>query len=225
MKILITSGSTREPIDAVRFLGNRSSGKMGVAIAAAAVSRGHDVSAVVGAASVSMPEGVAVQSVETTREMHDAVIKQWPAFDLLIMAAAVADFRPVATSSGKMRREGRLTLELEATEDILAAAGHLKSPRQRLIGFSLDEDSPGARQRAAGKIERKRLDLIVYNPLGTMDAEGISAELMWSDGKSRVVGSRSKREFADVLLEHAERLFEDQAASQRPGSSVARPDE
>ena len=209
MKILLTSGSTREPIDAVRFFGNRSSGRMGVAIATAAMEAGHEVTAIVGVASVEMPAGVDVTRVETTRQMHDAVLSAWPDHDLLIMAAAVADYRPVQMHHGKLRRDGSLTLQLEATEDILAAAGAMKTAGQRAIGFSLDEDNAEARDRAASKLAKKNLDLIVYNPLGTMDAETIAAELIWPGGRREAIRSRDKAAFADVLIEHAGRLFAD----------------
>ena len=170
MKLLITAGSTREPIDAVRFIGNRSSGRMGVAIAEAAREAGHDVTLILGVATAPPPGGVRVVGVETTRQMHDAVAHEWPAHDLLIMNAAVADYRPKGAAEGKLRRAGGLVLELEPTEDILASAARGKRAEQRVVGFSLDVDDAASRERARAKLAAKGLDLIVFNPLATMDA-------------------------------------------------------
>src|SRR5438552_8562484 len=154
MRILITAGPTYEPIDPVRFIGNRSSGKMGAALAEAAQRAGHEVTLILGPVTAPMPPGVRRIDVMSSREMHDAVMREFPNHDLLIMAAAVADFRPKKVLTEKVPRGGALTLELEPTEDIAAAACAIRRPDQRVIGFSLVE--PGDIERTREKPIRKK---------------------------------------------------------------------
>ncbi len=180
---------------------------MGVAIAEAAREAGHDVTLILGVATAPPPGGVRVVGVETTRQMHDAVAHEWPAHDLLIMNAAVADYRPKGAAEGKLRRAGGLVLELEPTEDILASAARGKRAEQRVVGFSLDVDDAASRERARAKLAAKGLDLIVFNPLATMDAPGVAAELYWSDGCGETVGAMDKASFARLLVQRAEALF------------------
>jgi len=132
------AGPTREPIDAVRFISNRSSGKMGAALADAALRAGHEVTLVVGPVLVAMPERARRVDVETAADMHAAVMRLFPEHDLLLMAAAVADFRPRYVRDNKIERDGTLAIEFEATEDIVAAASRAKRPDQRTVGFSLE---------------------------------------------------------------------------------------
>jgi phosphopantothenoylcysteine decarboxylase/phosphopantothenate--cysteine ligase len=205
MRVLITAGPTREPIDPVRYLGNRSSGQMGRALADSAIQSGHAVTLILGPVTAAMPTGVRRIDVETTRQMHDAVLAEFPKHDLLIMAAAVADYRPAKIQPSKIERGGTMTIELEATEDILAAAGQVKRPDQRTVGFSLVERANLERSRQ--KLLRKHLDLIVHNPLETMNSERIEAVLLWPDGQSEELASRSKGEFAYILLQRAATLF------------------
>src|SRR5690349_6707827 len=126
MKVLITAGPTYEPIDPVRFIGNRSSGQMGAALAGAATRAGHEVTLIVGPVTAPMPTNVRRIDIFSSRDLYEAVMREFPGHDLLIMAAAVADFRPRNTSTQKVERGGTLTIELEATEDIAAAAGKIK---------------------------------------------------------------------------------------------------
>lgn len=205
MKVLITAGPTREPIDAVRFIGNRSSGKMGAALAAAALARGHEVTLILGPVAVSMPDVPRRIDVETAAQMHYAVLNQFPSHDLLIMAAAVADFRPKQVHTEKLARAGALTIECEPTEDILVAVGAVKQPAQRTVGFSLEMGGNTARARE--KLSRKNLDLIVYNPTATMESASVKAILLWRDGRQEELLPLSKDEFGTVLLNRAERLF------------------
>ncbi len=205
MRILITAGPTREPIDPVRYLGNRSSGQMGFALASAAVGAGHEATLILGPVAVPMPPTVRRIDVETASEMHAAVMGEFPVHDLLIMAAAVADYRPVSRRAEKLGRAGRLVIECEPTEDILAAAGAIKRPDQRTIGFSL-ESAPDF-ERVRQKLIRKRLDLIVYNPTSTMNSSTIEPVLLWADGRREAMPSRSKEQFADSLLLRAMALF------------------
>jgi phosphopantothenoylcysteine decarboxylase / phosphopantothenate---cysteine ligase len=222
MKVLITAGPTYEPIDAVRFIGNRSSGQMGAALAAAALNHGHELTLILGPVTAAMPTQAKRIDVETARQMHDAVLEHFPAHDLLIMAAAVADFRPkplqtrnsqpatsnyqpATSNSTKLERTGTLTLELEATEDIAAAAGQIKRPDQRTIGFSLVPR--GDMDRTRQKLIRKNLDLIVYNPLDTMSSQNIESILLYPDGRTEELPCRPKKEFADTLIRRASALF------------------
>ncbi len=205
MRVLITAGPTWEPIDPVRYIGNRSSGQMGSALAGAAVKSGHSVTLIAGPITAAIPSGIMRIDIETSQQMHDAVLEAFPHHDLLIMAAAVADFRPAKVHTGKVERAGMLTIELEATPDILAAAGGIKRPDQRTVGFSLVQR--GDLDRSMQKLRRKNLDLIVYNPLDTMSSQSIESVLLWPDGRSEELPCRSKGEFADTLLQRAAALF------------------
>jgi phosphopantothenoylcysteine decarboxylase/phosphopantothenate--cysteine ligase len=177
MRILITAGPTREPIDPVRYIGNRSSGKMGAALAEAVLRAGHTPTLILGPVTAAMPAGVRRVDVETAQQMLDAVMAEFPNHDLLIMAAAVADYRPKSVHRDKLARHGSLTIECEATQDIIATASQSKRPDQRTVGFSLE--GRGNIDRAREKMLRKRLDLIVYNPTDTMSSETIEAVLLY----------------------------------------------
>jgi phosphopantothenoylcysteine decarboxylase/phosphopantothenate--cysteine ligase len=205
MRILITAGPTREPIDPVRYIANRSSGGMGQGLAAAAIREGHFVTLVLGPVTISMPKSAKRIDVETSRQMHAAVMGEFPKHDLLIMAAAVADYRPKSVHQSKVERGAIETIELEPTEDILAAAGAIKRPDQRTVGFSLVDKADFA--RSVEKLSRKNADLIVSNPLETMNSPTIEAILLWPDGRSEELPSRSKPLMADKLLERAVALF------------------
>ena len=205
MRILITAGPTYEPIDPVRFIGNRSSGRMGLALTEAAIRAGHRVTAILGPVSIELPAGVQRIDIETSRQLFDAVLREFPRHDLLIMAAAVADYRPKSIQTEKMARSGSLTLELESTEDIAAAASAIKRADQRTVGFSLEQT--GNLDRARQKMLRKKLDLIVYNPTATMNSLTIESTLLYPDGRAENLPCRSKGEFADILLQRAAALF------------------
>lgn len=174
-------------------------------MAAAAIREGHAVTLILGPVSISMPKAAERIDVETSREMHDAVLAAFPRFDLLIMAAAVADYRPKMVHHKKLERGESQTIELEPTEDILAAVGASKRPDQRTVGFSLVDKADLA--RSIEKLKRKNLDLIVSNPLETMNSPTIDAVLLWPDGRSEELPCRSKALFADKLLERAVALF------------------
>jgi phosphopantothenoylcysteine decarboxylase / phosphopantothenate---cysteine ligase len=206
MRVLITAGPTYEPIDPVRFIGNRSSGRMGAAIAAAALDAGHSVTVIAGPISVELPLHARRINVETTAQMHEAVMTEFPRHDLLIMAAAVADYRPKLVHKDKIGRTGGLVIECEATEDIVAEAAASRRDNQRVIGFSLERE--GNLERAEVKLKRKRLDLIVYNPLDTISNRDVRALLLWADGRSEELPVVSKEQFAKLLIERAGGLFE-----------------
>jgi phosphopantothenoylcysteine decarboxylase/phosphopantothenate--cysteine ligase len=161
LRVLITAGGTREPIDPVRFLGNRSSGKQGHAIAIAAVQRGARV-ALVTTSALPVPAGVEVVAVQTAAEMHDAVVSRSADADVVVMAAAVADFRPVAAAEQKLKKaDGIPEIRLEPTVDILAALGERKLPGQTLVGFAAETSDVAINAQA--KLRAKGADLLVAN--------------------------------------------------------------
>jgi phosphopantothenoylcysteine decarboxylase/phosphopantothenate--cysteine ligase len=205
MKILLTAGPTHEPIDAVRYIGNRSSGRMGASLVEAARRAGHEITMILGPATEAMPAGIRRIDVETAQQMLDAVLAEFPKHDLLIMAAAVADYRPKKLTKDKIARKGDLIIECEATEDIVAAAGRIKNHRQRTIGFSLE--TAGNIERSKEKLQRKKLDLIVYNPVETMNSRTIESILIWPDGRTENLPCRSKADFADILIQRAVELL------------------
>jgi phosphopantothenoylcysteine decarboxylase/phosphopantothenate--cysteine ligase len=167
--ILITAGPTYERIDAVRFIGNRSSGKMGYAIAAELVSRGHEVTLVSGPSSLPIPKNLRFHRVESAREMYDCVMELWPKVDGAIKAAAVADYTPKIVADHKIKKqEAQLAIELVPTTDILAAMGREKREDQWLVGFALETDN--AMAYAKDKLKRKNLDYIILNSLADAGA-------------------------------------------------------
>lgn len=214
MRVLITAGPTFEPIDPVRFIGNRSSGKMGAALAAAAIKAGHACTVVAGPISAMMPAAAKRMDIQTAQQMLAAVLGEFPNHDLLIMAAAVADYRPKVVHGEKLGRHGSLTIECEATPDIAQAAGQIKRPHQRTIGFALE--SEGNHERAAQKLLAKKLDLIVFNPLSTIDQPTIEPVLIYPDGRQEILPSASKADFADTLLRRAAALWPLDDARDRP---------
>jgi phosphopantothenoylcysteine decarboxylase / phosphopantothenate---cysteine ligase len=205
MRILITLGPTQEPIDAVRYIGNRSSGQMGVALAAAACDAGHTVTTVCGPIALKVDPRAKCVEVVTAQEMFDAVTHEFPNHDLLIMAAAVADFTPIRTAPMKLERSNSLVIELKPTTDIVAAVSKSRRPDQRTVAFSLESD--GNIERAQRKMRYKSVDLMVFNPLSTMNAPGISPTLLRPDGSVRSVPLMPKTQFASELLAEAIRLF------------------
>jgi phosphopantothenoylcysteine decarboxylase / phosphopantothenate---cysteine ligase len=166
VRVVVSAGGTREPIDPVRFIGNRSSGKMGVAIAEAARDRGASVTLVAGAMSVTPPRGVAVVEATTAATMREAIIRAAPQADILVMAAAVADFAPMHAATRKIKRDGSaLNVELIPNPDIVAEVGEMPNDmRPFLIGFAAESDDLEA--NATGKLRDKGLDLIVGNVIG-----------------------------------------------------------
>lgn len=204
MNVLVSAGPTREPIDPVRFLTNRSSGKMGYAIAEAAARLGHSVRLVSGPVSLSVPPGVTLAaSVETAAQMADAMKNLSTEADIVIMCAAVADYRPVKILASKMKKsEGNITIELERTEDILKSLGSMKHKGQILVGFAAETDD--LEQNALGKMKRKNLDWIVANKVGLPDrgfaSENNAATLYCSDGRKFDFQLRSKISLAEDIV-------------------------
>jgi phosphopantothenoylcysteine decarboxylase/phosphopantothenate--cysteine ligase len=205
MRILITAGPTQEPIDSVRYIGNHSSGQMGRALVEAATGAGHEVTLILGPVGLPMPPNTRRIDVQTATQMEQAVLGEFPRHDLLIMAAAVCDYRPKTAITGKIERRETLRLELESTPDIVAAAGAIKTPDQRTVGFSLE--AVGDLSRSARKLAAKRLDLIVYNSVQTVASPIIDATLLYPDGRTEKPGSRSKEQFAQLLILRSLALF------------------
>jgi phosphopantothenoylcysteine decarboxylase / phosphopantothenate---cysteine ligase len=208
VKVLVSLGGTREPLDPVRYLGNRSSGRMGAAIAAEALRRGAEVTAVTAAAVVDPPAAARRLRVETAQELYDTVLAEAPAHDVVVMAAAVADFRPKRASAGKLKKEqGVPEVVLEPTPDTLAELGRRRRPGQVLVGFAAETDDhlAGARR----KLERKRLDLVVLNhvegPRSAFGADDADASLVDAAGVEELAGA-SKAAIAARLLDRVEAL-------------------
>ncbi|HEX4735103.1 MAG TPA: bifunctional phosphopantothenoylcysteine decarboxylase/phosphopantothenate--cysteine ligase CoaBC [Thermoleophilaceae bacterium] len=166
LRVLVTAGGTREPIDSVRYVGNRSSGRMGVAIAAESAKRGADVTLVAANVGIETPPGVDLVPVTTAAELEEACRTAFPGCDVLVMAAAVADFRPAGAVDDKIKKTGRdsLALELEPTTDVLSALSSIRRPDQTLVGFAAEH---GGDSSAHGrlKLERKRVDAVVVNDI------------------------------------------------------------
>ncbi|MQM26091.1 bifunctional phosphopantothenoylcysteine decarboxylase/phosphopantothenate--cysteine ligase CoaBC [Glycomyces albidus] len=160
-RVLVTAGGTREPIDPVRFIGNHSSGRQGIAIAAAAAARGAEVTLIAAHIDAPLPAGVRVERVGTTGELYDATVKAAVDADAMVLAAAPADFTPKAASDRKLKRKGDLDLALTSTPDIAAAVGRAKRPGQVLVVFAA-ETHDGA-EHAKAKREAKGADLVVLN--------------------------------------------------------------
>ena len=169
MKILVTAGPTREIIDPVRYITNRSSGKMGYALAEALVRAGHDVTLISGPVTLAVPDGLdSLIRVESAAQMAEAVKSVFPSCTGAVMCAAVADYRPAEPSGNKIHKsEGDLILRLERTEDILLSLGRMKKQGQILVGFAAETED--LRARALEKMERKNLDWIVANRVGLPD--------------------------------------------------------
>lgn len=200
--VLITAGGTREPIDPVRFLGNRSSGRMGFALAAAARRRGARVVVVAGAVSVAMPAGCEVVHVQTAEEMQRAVLERLPEATMVVMAAAVSDFRVREISATKIQRAGALTLELEPTEDIVRHVVERRSPGTLVVAFAAEMGMDV--QRAREKLRRKGADAIVLNDI-SREGAGFEAErnavVFLTETESVGMEEASKGEIAQGILD------------------------
>lgn len=224
VRVLVGAGRTEEPIDPVRVLTNRSSGRMGYAVAEAARDRGAIVTLVTGPASVDAPDGVELLRVTTAAEMELAMTEAAAAADVVVMAAAVADYRPVRAAREKLKRgEGALTLTLEPTRDILAGLGARKRPGQVLVGFAL-ETSQGLARARRKRID-KRADLMVLNTPG----DGLGGETnrvtMIEARVEQKLPLLPKREVAERLLDRAMALHASASNAPRVASAsrTARP--
>jgi phosphopantothenoylcysteine decarboxylase/phosphopantothenate--cysteine ligase len=209
-RVLVTSGPTREAVDPVRFVGNRSSGKMGRALAEAAWRRGAEVTVVSGPVAVPAPVGAEVVSVESAREMLDAVRARIGAADLVLFAAAVADFRPDDPASSKVKREGRseLGVTLVPNPDIAVETRSARKEGAVVVGFALETE--GLVENARKKMAAKGFDLVVANPANEAGA-GFEADtnrvtLIGSDGTTEALPTLDKDEVAETVLDRVEAL-------------------
>ena len=214
-KVVLTAGGTQEPLDPVRVLTNRSSGKQGYALAQAALDAGAQVTLISTPTALTPPVGADVVHVETAKQMLEAVLKESDGCDALIMAAAVADFRPKNTAKDKIKKEGGVPqIELEATEDILkavSASGLGRSGRPRVVvGFAAESQS--LIENAVNKLQSKKLDLIAANDISAEDA-GFAVEtnritLLFADGRKESLALMSKTEVAEIIIERIAALLE-----------------
>ncbi|MDP9346343.1 MAG: bifunctional phosphopantothenoylcysteine decarboxylase/phosphopantothenate--cysteine ligase CoaBC [Actinomycetota bacterium] len=205
LNVLVTAGGTREPIDSVRFVGNRSSGRMGVALADEAAALGANVTLVAANASVAAGQAVRTIEVVTAAELQAACEAEFEAADVLLMAAAVADFRPAAAAATKLKKDGRATLvlELEATPDILGGLAAARRPGQTIVGFAA-EHGKGAVEYGRGKLARKGLDAIVVNDIARADIGFDAAHnevTIVTAAAERHVPRASKAEVARAVLD------------------------
>jgi phosphopantothenoylcysteine decarboxylase / phosphopantothenate---cysteine ligase len=207
--VVVSAGGTREPIDLVRFVGNRSSGRMGVALAAEAKRRGADVTLVYANGSIPPPAGVEVVPAPTAADMRREMLARGDA-DVVLMAAAVADYRPSKPEEGKRPKDGKMwSLDLEPTEDVLAELGSMPSNGRVLVGFAADSGERGL-ERAREKLANKRGNLFVYNDVSQsgigFEAEENELVLVSARGERRI-GRRSKEECAVAILDEVEGLL------------------
>ncbi|MDE3086154.1 MAG: bifunctional phosphopantothenoylcysteine decarboxylase/phosphopantothenate--cysteine ligase CoaBC [Acidobacteriota bacterium] len=203
VRVVVSAGGTREPIDAVRFITNRSSGKQGHAVAEAAARRGAEV-VLVTTTALAAPASATVVRVDSAAEMERAVLEQAGSADVVVMAAAVADFRPKAPAAGKLSKsDGIPDVVLEPTPDILAELGRLRRPGQLLVGFAAETADVVGRARA--KLVSKGVDLVVANDVGApgtgFDHDTNAVTILGADGSVRDVGLRSKDAVADAVLD------------------------
>jgi phosphopantothenoylcysteine decarboxylase/phosphopantothenate--cysteine ligase len=209
LRVLVTAGGTREPIDPVRFIGNRSSGRMGIALATAAARRGAEVTLIAANVALDGPPGVRRVDVETTAELGSVTAEEFETTHVLLMAAAPADFRPAAPADRKLSREGSLELSLQPTEDILARLGVAdRAVGQTIVGFAAEHGGDGV-GRARAKLARKGADLIVLNDVSDPAIGFESGEnevtLIAADGEIPVPRA-SKDEIAEAILERVDAI-------------------
>jgi len=215
-KVVVTAGGTAEPIDPVRVITNRSSGKQGYALAQAALDAGAQVTLITTPTKLTLPIGANVFNVETAKQMLDAVLKESDGCDALIMAAAVADFRPKNTAKNKIKKEGGIPqIELEDTEDILktvSASGLTRSGQRPRVVAGFAAESQSLLENAGSKLQSKNLDLIAANDISAEDA-GFAVEtnritLLFADGHKESLSLMSKAEVAEIIIAHVAALLE-----------------
>lgn len=202
--VLVTAGPTREPLDPIRFITNRSTGKMGYAVAEAAVARGANVILVSGPTALSAPEGVKLIDIETTAQMRDGVFEYANKSDVIVLAAAPVDYRPQNVSSRKIKKQqGDMTLALERTPDAMAELGRSKMDSRIVVGFSMETEN--LLENARQKLLKKNADLIVANDISQKGAGfGTDTNVVWlinSSGQEKKLPLMSKRDVADAIFD------------------------
>ncbi len=210
-KALVNAGPTYEAIDPVRFIGNRSSGKMGIAIAQALRTLGAEVTLVLGPVHESIPDGIKIIRVESARDMFEVCSQEFVNADITVLAAAVADYRPLNVSSEKIKKkDSPLELRLEETEDIAAALGSSKKANQKLVCFALETENEEA--HALAKMNRKNADLLVLNSLRTdgvyFGSDNNAITLFNSNGTKKEISLKSKSEIAEIISYEIADLFQ-----------------
>lgn len=211
LRVLVTAGGTREPIDSVRYIGNRSSGRMGFALAARAVARGAHVTVVAAHVALEPPAGARLIEVGTAGELAEACNAEFPNCDVLIMAAAVADFRPASAAQTKLKKSGAgvpKAIELAPTEDVLAALAKKRRNGQLLVGFAA-EHGEDAVANGREKLQRKGIDLLVVNDIARDDigfeVPDNEVTLLAPEGEERLVPRAAKEAIADAILDEVRR--------------------
>ncbi len=206
MRILITAGGTREYIDPVRFISNASSGRMGYALARAALKAGHKVTLITTPTAQKPLDAVKLVNVETAAQMFEAVKKHFSRCDCLIMAAAVADYTPAHPARTKIRKTGEpLTVKLKSTTDILKWAGKNKKKDQIVVGFALEDNN--VREWAEKKLKEKKLDMIVANTCAAIGAEKSTVQIKTPGGEWLKFPRASKAVIAGKIISMAESLL------------------
>ena len=222
-RVLVSGGPTYEDIDPVRFVGNRSSGRMGYAVAAEAARRGASVTLVSGPTQIPAPAGVELVRVRSAREMHGAIVSRMPGVDLVVMAAAVADYAPARVPE-KIAKDGdELVLRMTRTPDILAELGARRAagewPRTMLVGFAAETSDVAARAR--DKRRRKQVDLVVANDVSGddrgFDTDENAVTLVAADGEEKV-SLRPKADVARAILDKVEKML-GAVAGERPAAA------
>jgi phosphopantothenoylcysteine decarboxylase/phosphopantothenate--cysteine ligase len=210
LRVLVTAGGTREPIDSVRFIGNRSSGRMGFALAAEAARRGAEVTVIAANVAIEPPPAVRVARVETAAQLAEACEREFGHSDALLMAAAVSDFRPANPADSKLKKDrGTPLLEIEPTADVLSGLAARRSPGQLIVGFAA-EHGADAIEYGRGKLERKGLDAVVVNDISKpqigFEVNENEVTILAADGGERHVPQTSKEHVASAVLDEVERL-------------------
>jgi phosphopantothenoylcysteine decarboxylase/phosphopantothenate--cysteine ligase len=210
LRVLVTAGGTREPIDSVRFLGNRSSGRMGYALAREALRRGAEVTVIAANVGLQRPSGARLLGVQTAAELADACGNELEACDVLLMSAAVADFRPAGPVNRKLKKDqGIPKLSLEPTEDVLSMLADRRRPDQVIVGFAAEHGNDAV-ELGRGKLERKQLDAIVVNDISRagvgFESEDNEVTILTADGGERPVPRARKELIARAVLDEVERL-------------------
>ena len=209
-RVVVTAGPTREPIDPVRVVSNRSSGKMGYRVAEAAWERGGEVVLISGPTALAAPVGVTLRLIDSTRELEAAVRAELPTADVLVMAAAPADYRPGSPSASKRSRmEGALAIPMEPTEDILGSTRDQRKKGSVMVGFALETGD--ALAKGLAKLERKDLDLIIVNdalePGAGFEKDTNRVAMLGRDGTQKILPLQSKRAVAEAILDVVEQSF------------------
>jgi phosphopantothenoylcysteine decarboxylase / phosphopantothenate---cysteine ligase len=210
-RVLVTAGPTLEAIDPVRFIGNRSSGRMGFALASAAWRRGAEVTLITGPTRLQTPTGIDRVDVESASDMHEAVARRLPPADVLVMAAAVADFRPATVAGEKIKKAAAAPepIALEPTEDVLLGTLEARRPGAVVVGFALETEAPLENGRR--KLRQKKLDLLVVNdarePGAGFDVDTNRVTLIDAGGDLEELPLLSKQEVADRILDRIDRLL------------------